>query len=110
MATLQNFRAQFPEFNGVSDILVNTMLNAAFLELDTSVWGAYGTSPPAITGGQMGKVDQGQMYLAAHKLAISPWGQNAKLVVNNRSGYQRTTYGQEFALLQRGVTGGFRVA
>lgn len=104
------FRAQFPEFNGVSDILVNTMLNAAFLELDTSVWGAYGTSPSATPGGQMSKVDQGQMYLAAHKLAVSPWGQNAKMVVGRKSGYFRTTYGEEFALLQRGVTGGFRVA
>jgi len=94
--------------NGVSDILVNIMLNAAYLELDTSVWGGYGVS--TLAGGQMGKVDQGQMYLAAHKLAVSPWGQNAKLVVNNRSGYQRTTYGQEFALLQRGVVSGFRVA
>jgi len=53
------------------------------------------------------------MYLAAHKLAASPFGQNSKTVTTafaNKSGYQRTTYGAEFFLLQRGVTSGFRVA
>ena len=84
-------RVQFPEANGVSDALVTAMLGAAALELDTSVWGAYGQP-----GGFMTKTDQGQMYLAMHKLAVSPFGQNAKMVVNNKmSGYKRTTYGAE---------------
>ena len=99
-------RAQFPEANGVSDVLVATMLAAASLELDTSVWGAFGQP-----GGLMTKTDQGQMYLAMHKLAVSPFGQNAKMMSDpKRLGYDRTTYGREFLLLQRGVTGGFRVA
>jgi len=50
------------------------------------------------------------MYLAAHKLAISPYGQAAKMVMDKRSGYNRTTYGQEFLLLMRGVVVGARVA
>ncbi len=100
------FRAQVPEMNSVSDGLVGMMLGAAALEIDNSVWGAYG-----VAGGQMTKADQGQLYLAAHKLACSPWGQNAKMVSDKggRNGYQRTQYGQEFALLMRGVTSGFRV-
>lgn len=100
------FRAQFPEFASVSDPLITTFLGAASLELDVTVWGQYGQ-----LGQPMTKTDQGQMYLAAHKLAVSPYGQAAKTVVNGRKqGYARTSYGEEFMLLQRGVTGGFRVA
>lgn len=105
MATLSMMRAQFPEFNSVSDPLMAMMLGAADLELSTFVWGAYGALNQPMT-----KKDQGQMYLAAHKLASSPWGQNSKAVFLNRFGYHRTTYGEEFLLLQRGVTSGFRVA
>jgi hypothetical protein len=99
-------RAQFPEVNGVSDVMVATMLAAAALEIDPTVWGLFGQA-----GGLMTKADQGQMYLALHKLAISPFGGNAKMQVNGKKvGYARTSYGEEFLLLQRGVTGGFRVA
>lgn len=99
-------RAQFPEANGVSDVLVTSMLAAAFLELDTSVWGPFG-----ISGGLMTAADQGQLYLAMHKLAVSPFGQNAKMMVNGKKvGYARTTYGEEFKLLQYQVTSGYRVA
>lgn len=99
-------RAQFPEANGVSDVLASTMLAAASLELDVTVWGPYGAA-----GGAMTRTDQAQLYLAMHKLAISPFGQNAKIKVDGKKvGYARTTYGEEFLLLQRGATGGFRVA
>jgi hypothetical protein len=106
MATLAQFRAQFPEFNSVPDPLIGTMLQAAYLELDTSVWGAYSTTTAPT------KTDQGQMYLAAHKLASSPFGQNARMVSDKGGarGYMRTQYGQEFKLLQMGVVSGFRVA
>jgi hypothetical protein len=99
-------RAQFPEANGVPDVMVATMLAAAALEIDQSVWGQLG-----VAGGLMTKADQGQLYLAMHKLAISPYGQNAKVMVDGKKrGYERTSYGGEFLLLQRGVTSGFRVA
>lgn len=99
-------RAQFPEANGVSDVLVATMLAAASLELDPRVWGQLGQA-----GGLMTKADQGQMYLAMHKLAVSPFGQNAKMQVDGKKvGYRRTTYGCEFLLLQTSVCSGFRVA
>ena len=106
MANLNQLRAQFPEANGVSDILCLAMLNAASLDMSTLVWGAFG-----VLGGPSTKADQGQMYLAMHKLAVSPFGQNAKVKIDGKKvGYARTTYGEEFLLLQRGVTGGFRVA
>lgn len=106
MASLAMLRAQFPEANGVSDVLCATMLAAASLELDTSVWGALGAP-----GGLMTVADQAQLYLCMHKLAVSPFGQNAKMVVNGKKvGYARTTYGEEFRLMQMARTGGFRVA
>lgn len=106
MATLAMVRAQFPEANGVSDVLVTAMLQAASVQMDTSVWGAFG-----VAGGAMTIADQGQMYLAMHKLAMSPFGQNAKMRVDpKKTGFARTTYGEEFRLLQMSVTGGFRVA
>jgi hypothetical protein len=106
MATLAMLRAQFPEVAGVPDVLVAMYLGAAALEIDTSVWGEFGQ-----VDGPQTKADQGQMYLAMHKLACSPSGQNAKMALNPRgSGYKRSTYGQEFLLLQRGTTSGFRVA
>ena len=90
----------------VQDSLVVAFLGAAALELDLSVWGPYG-----VVGGNQTKADQGQMYLAAHKLAVSPLGQAAKMVADpKRVGYERTTYGSEFRLLMRGVTSGYRVA
>lgn len=106
MATLAMLRAQFPEFNNVSDVLCTAMMGAAVLEIDPSVWGQLGQ-----TGGPMTKADQGHLYLSAHKLAVSPFGQNAKTVVSGKKvGYARTTYGEEFLLLMRSVTSGFRVA
>jgi hypothetical protein len=105
MATLPMFRAQFPEFNNVSDVLVTSMMSAATLEMSTFVWGQFG-----VLGGPQTKADQGQMYLAAHKLAISPWGQNARTVFEKAKGYGRSTYGVEYLNQQRQVTSGFRVA
>ncbi len=102
MALLADFRVQFPEFEGVSDSLVSSLLGAALLEIDPRVWGPYGV-------GSLTKADQGQMYLAAHKLAISPWGQNARTFYVKEQGYSRSTYGQEYFLLMRGVSFGFRV-
>lgn len=109
MATLANLRTQFPEFNGVSDALCQSMLNAADLEIDKFIWGDYGTTTLA-------RADQGQLYLACHKLAVTPFGQNAKMVQPtgkqgwvSAAGWGRTTYGQEYFLLLRSVSAGYRV-
>ena len=105
------FRARYPEFNNVSDVLCTAVLSEAALEHDTSVWGAFGQ-----VGGPATKADAGQMALAAHKLAVSPYGQNARTVYDKKpgfsvsDGYKRTTYGWEWLNMRYAVTSGWRVA
>lgn len=94
MVTLASFTEQFPEFGNTAsanEAYVRAVLDAADLEIDREVWGA--------------KADQGQMYLAAHKLSLSPFGNNAELVKDGV-----TTYGKHFDALRRQVVSGFRVA
>ncbi len=88
---LATFRVQFPEFKGVTDALVQAMLDASLLEIDAFIWGA--------------KADQGQAYLTAHKLATSPFGQNARMVSKNGE----TTYEKNYRTLIRQVSSGYRV-
>lgn len=66
MTVLSDFRTQFPEFRNALDSLVQANLDAASLEIDPLVWKL--------------KAQQGQMLLAAHKLALSPFGQAARAV------------------------------
>lgn len=82
---LAAFRVRFPEFDAVADALVQARLDDALLELDSNDWGDL--------------LDQGQSYLAAHKLALSPYGQQARLAVNFE-----TTYHKHFEKLKRQVT------
>lgn len=95
VATVSDFLAQFPEFvntNTAQPALVPAFLAAAELEIDREVWGAKG--------------DQGQMYLAAHKLSLSPFGNNAELT----AGSGVTTYQVHYDSLVRQVSYGYRVA
>lgn len=87
------FVQQFPEFANTDAALVQTMLDAAELEIDRTVWNEKG--------------DQGQMYLAAHKLALSPFGNSAQLVAE---GSTVTTYLDHYDRLVRQVSSGFRIA
>lgn len=99
-------RAQFPEAAGVSDILCNAMLASAAIEIGPQAWGPFGApgQPQTIA-------DQGQLYLAMHKLATSPFGAAAKVAFDPKgAGYDRSTYGKEFKRLMLSVTSGFRVA
>jgi hypothetical protein len=89
---LAQFLTQFPEFKAADADLVISMLTAAQLEIDPAVWRA--------------KSDQGQGFLAAHKLALSPFGQNTRLVAKDGS----TTYEKHFEKLRAQVASGFRVA
>lgn len=87
------FIDQFPEFAATADraagqTLIDAMLAAALLEIDPDSWGD--------------KSDQGQAYLAAHKLAVSPWGNASKL--SNKDG--TSTYGAHYQGLLRQVSGG----
>jgi hypothetical protein len=90
------FITQFPEFVGVAPSQINAFLAAAALEIDTQVWGA--------------TAQQGQFWLAAHRLAASPFGQAAKMITSPLARrYDRTTYGQTFKELQIQASSGFRV-
>ncbi|MCK6585954.1 MAG: DUF4054 domain-containing protein [Polyangiaceae bacterium] len=85
------FRARFPEFNTADDAYVDAKLAEALLQIDASVWGT--------------KADLGQGYLAAHLLAVSPFGQQARL--SSKEG--ETTYHKVWASLRNSVASGFRV-
>lgn len=86
------FIIQFPEFINAPESLVNALLAAAALEIDVNIWQA--------------KAPQGVAYLAAHKLALSTYGQNVRLA--SKDG--KTTYFTAYSDLRKQVTsGGFRV-
>lgn len=113
MASLADFRTLFTAFSGVTDAKIIGYLEAAALEIDKCVWGGYASDGG---GGPLKKADWGQMYLAAHKLSVDPQGQNAKTIVRpqqpfekNQHPWSRTTYGNEYFLLMRGVSAGGRV-
>jgi hypothetical protein len=86
--TLASFRVHFPEFEGASDSLVQAKLDEAALALDERVFGA--------------RFDEAVRYLAAHRLALSPFGQTARMVAKDGS----TTYGETYAGVQRACAGG----
>ncbi len=85
---LADWRVQFPEFAAAPDALVQAFLDASELQVDAEVWGTL--------------FDQGHGYLTAHKLALSPYGQAARL---SKKG--ETTYYPHFKEMQAGVTGGW---
>ena len=89
--TLTEFKIQFPEFKSVPDPMLNAHIAAASLECSPEVWGTL--------------LDQGIAYLAAHKLALSPYGNSAKL--SNASG--GSTYFTHYSDLVRKVAQGYRV-
>lgn len=95
MATLAAFIVQFPEFANTTSALVQAHLDAAALEVPSRIWGT--------------KTDQGIYYLTAHKLASSPFGNDARLAAVGTRGDATTIYLPEFRRLQRQVSSGFRV-
>lgn len=86
--TLASFRVHFPEFDGASDSLVQAKLDEAALALDERVFGA--------------RFDEAVRYSAAHRLALSPFGQNARMVAKDGS----TTYGTQLDNVCRACAGG----
>lgn len=88
------FIIQFPEFTNSTVSLVEACLAAAALEIDTEVWGD--------------KATQGQYYLTAHKMALSPLGNNAQMFV--KLGETTTVYWVHYQKLVRQVSSGYRVA
>lgn len=91
-ANYTSFVTQFPEFNGVPQSMVQSWLDAAALEFNNRLWGIY--------------LDQGIYLLAAHKLSISPFGNNARLQISEKQTGTHTVYWDQYIKLVRTVTGG----
>lgn len=89
--TLEQFRLRFPVFAEVEDEYIEAHLEAAELRTPVDIWGA--------------KQADGIGYLAAHLMALSPWGEAGKLtmVVNGTS---TTSYGVHRKALEGEVRGG----
>ena len=73
-ATVAGFRAGYPEFSAAENGLVAAKLNEAIRSCDANVW----TS----------RVDDGVYVLTAHLLAMSPFGQNARMQSGGTSTYE----------------------
>lgn len=89
--TVESFRESFPEFRSASLELIKAKIDEAALQVDAVVW--------------EGKTDLGVKYTAAHLLALSPFGRQAKLVSKDGT----TTYQTHRDDLISQVTSGFRV-
>ena len=72
--------------------MIEEAIDEATRNVDAAVW--------------RGNTDDGVRWQTAHLLAISPFGQQARMLSKDGS----TTYGKRFAQLMRSVTPGFRVA
>lgn len=80
-----SFRARFPEFRNAPDALVNDAIVRAEISCLADRWGEL--------------QDEGVGALAAHLLALSPYGQHARLSADDT----RTTYGERYEALRAEV-------
>ena len=87
--TASTFKVRFAAFAPKSDALVEAVLAEAAAEVDERVYGA--------------SYDHAVGLLAAHKLAVDPYGQTARQEGADKSS---TTYGDEFDRLTRKRAGG----
>ncbi len=87
-----NFCARFPEFEPATEPMIRTAIAEAVNNVDVDVFKT--------------KTDEAVRWKTAHLLAISPFGQQARMVSKEGG----TTYGEQFMKLARSVTPGFRVA
>ncbi len=92
MDRLVEFRARLPEFDRVPDGMILAAISDAMDETDASVW------LPA-------HYESAVRYLAAHKIALSPWGKGAKLSTEKGG----STYLDHRNRLLAGNAIGFRV-
>lgn len=90
--TVSSFKARFPEFNNTDSDLVQSALDEALLQVNATVFDS--------------KRDLGIQYLAAHILAVSPFGEPARLSDDSQS----TIYYRRFQKLVNQVTVGLRNA
>jgi hypothetical protein len=90
--TSDSFLAFFPEFQPAGIRQIDEAIAEAVRNTDAAVWGD--------------KTDDGVKWLAAHLLALSPFGQQARL--SSKEG--KSTYGKRRRQLVLSTTPGFRVA
>lgn len=90
--TLSQFLARYPEFQKAGTALVQSVLAEAATQLDQGVWGNL--------------YDAGHGACAADILALSPFGQQARMVPKSGT----TTYRRRFEELQKTVACGGAVA
>lgn len=88
---VSDFLARFPEFGQTDLSLITATLNDAALQVDTNVFTRF-------SGTYHG-------YLTAHMLALSPFGQGARLVAKDGT----TTYQTHMKRIVQMCAGGFRV-
>ena len=86
MVTVEEFIVQFEEFQDCPVDFLQAYLDDAETCIDRSVWGDKG--------------DIGQKYLAAHNIALSPFGQNARLIAK---GAKTTTYFSRYETVRNQV-------
>lgn len=89
--TLAEFLVGFPEFGDADADLVEAKIASAALRVGVTVWGD--------------QYADGVMHLAAHMLAISPYGQQARLAAKDGS----STYLVEYERMRQAVTFGYRL-
>lgn len=96
--TVASLRTTRPEFEGTPTAVVQAAIDDADTEVDPRVFGE--------------KADQAVSLLAAHKLSLAPFGQQARLAPKlvQDSPHGTTTYGTEYDALVRQCGGGFWVA
>jgi hypothetical protein len=92
--TLEQFLILCPEFNDTDQELVRGVLWQTMNELDPDQWA--------------GLLPNGHAMLTAHRLALSPAGQNARLMVQGAPGGS-TTYWTQYTQMLLAVTSGGRV-
>jgi|GEM_PF-903705 len=95
--TPASLRTRRPEFTPTDDAVVQAAIDDAVTEVDERVFGE--------------KADQAVSLLAAHKLAVSPFGQQARIDPKAAGPglHGTTTYGVEYDALVRQCGGGFWV-
>lgn len=91
--TLAAFRVLYPEFVATADATVEAKIAAALARTDTDAFGD--------------DADAAQGLLAAHLLAIAPYGQTSRQEGTDKSS---TTYLDEWKRLARARCGGPRLA
>ncbi len=89
--SVESFLVSHPEFTPAGAELIQAKLDEAALEVDVALWGV--------------RADTGIKLTAAHLLAVSPFGQQARLVAKNGS----TTYSTRLIDLYKLAAGGVRL-